>query len=69
MRTERVGWFGYMDRKDENEWISYVKNFEAEGRMLTCKQLKTQDEVMRKDPESKATDRQVPHDCGLARCL
>ena len=51
VRQRRLRWFGHLERKDSNDWVS-CKNFEVVGAKCQRKSRKTWGECVRGDMKS-----------------
>jgi hypothetical protein len=52
VRRGRLGWFGHLERKDRNDWVSACRNFEVPGPKSRGRSRKTWGECVRHDLRS-----------------
>ena len=51
-RQGRLRWFGHLERKDSNDWVSSCRNFEVVGAKCQGRSRKTWGECVRGDMKS-----------------
>ena len=62
MQISRLGWFGHVERMDEQNWVKRCRSVPVEGAVPRGRPRKTWDQTLRADLESKNLTREAALD-------
>ena len=62
VKLSRLGWFGHLERKGNDDWVSACRNYEVPGRKGKGRSRKTWDECVRTDLRKGGLDAQCAQD-------
>ena len=62
VRRGRLRWFGHLERKDNDDWVSACRSYEVPGRKGKGRSRKTWDECVRTDLRKGGLDAQCTQD-------
>ena len=69
VRRERLRWFGHLERKDKNDWVSACRDEYVAGASLRGRGKKTWDECVKRDLISLGIKREMAKDRSVWRGL
>jgi len=67
VRRSRLRWFGHLERKEENDWVSACRNISIDGKCTKGRGKKTWMEVIKDDLRKSGLNRQDAKDRDLWR--
>ena len=69
IEKHKLRWYGHVLRKDENDWVKKMLDFEVEGARPRCRPKKTCSEVIEKDCQTRQICKEDAVDCRKWRNL
>ena len=69
VRRGRLGWFGHLERKANDDWVSACRNYEVQGQRSRGRGRKTWDECVRNDLHKGGLNSQCAQDKTLWKSL
>ena len=67
LQTQRLRWFGHIERRDESDWLKKVRHLEVNGSRGRGRPRKTWSQVIKDDLRGKNITRELALDRGRWR--